>query len=59
MPAEGGEFWVEFGVVEVGLEDAGFEVIQDEGARDPAEVAQGVFEAPDEASVSCRGMASV
>ena len=49
VPAEGGEFWVEFGVVEVGFEDAGFEVVEDEGARDPAEVAQGVFEAPDEA----------
>ncbi len=49
VPAEGGEFRVEFGVVEVGFEDAGFEVVQDEGARDAAEVAQGVFEAPDEA----------
>lgn len=47
--AEGGEFWVEFGVVEVGFEDPGFEVVEDEGARDAAEVAQGVFEAPDEA----------
>jgi hypothetical protein len=46
--AEGADLGVELGVEPVGLRDGRLEVVQDEAARDPAEVPEGVLQAAEE-----------
>ena len=46
---KGGEFRIEFGIVNIGLEDSGLEVVEHQHARHATETAKGVLDSTDEA----------